>query len=94
MEEITVGAVVRLRSGGPEMTVTSIEPKACDCAWFIKGEVRTTSFPPEALEAAPKKPLTEFIQELRDEELAALVAQLDKMPTGDRGENGSPAERP
>lgn len=58
---INVGIVVRLRSGGPKMTVTAKESAGpwsgrtvCYCAWFEENElghqvVRRASFPTEAL---------------------------------------------
>lgn len=33
-DEFNIGDVVELKSGGPEMTVSSIDGKICTCIWF------------------------------------------------------------
>jgi uncharacterized protein YodC (DUF2158 family) len=44
------GDVVKLRSGGPDMTVTGCELGVYQCAWFTFGdESRSSSFSEEAL---------------------------------------------
>ena len=50
----TVGDVVKLKSGGPLMTVLSIDEAAhrVVCQWFDKSEARQAEFPPETLRAA------------------------------------------
>jgi uncharacterized protein YodC (DUF2158 family) len=50
-----VGEVVRLKSGGPAMTVIATgaraEPGVIECAWFDRDQAcATASFPPRALE--------------------------------------------
>jgi len=47
------GNVVRLKSGGPKMTVTQHDdPKAIYCMWFVKEEAKIDWFPEESLELA------------------------------------------
>jgi len=54
MAEIQVGDTVKLKSGGPKMTVREYFPKGeWDCQWFVgrpgNQELRTGSFPAESL---------------------------------------------
>ena len=55
-EVLAVGAVVRLKSGGPAMTVTQINSgsgtPSVSCHWFAGTEAKFTAFNPNALEAA------------------------------------------
>jgi uncharacterized protein YodC (DUF2158 family) len=55
---MNIGDTVKLKSGGPLMTVHSIE-KSGDiyCQWFAGDEdkVRTGFFPPDSLQLAVKK---------------------------------------
>jgi uncharacterized protein YodC (DUF2158 family) len=47
------GDVVRLKSGGPAMTVMHTDMLGkLYCQWFVKDEAKGNSFPAEALEAA------------------------------------------
>ena len=55
-QEIKIGSVVRLKSGGPAMTVTSIHesgmgtgPIHAYCSWFDSSKVVTGDFPLEAV---------------------------------------------
>ena len=56
------GDVVRLKSGGPRMTIASsnvtFSTEVWACQWFSGDELRTGDFAPEALEVAtePKAP--------------------------------------
>ena len=52
---LQVGEIVRLKSGGPAMTVVATgaraEPGVVECAWFDRNNgYATASFPPRALE--------------------------------------------
>ncbi|HEX3560888.1 MAG TPA: DUF2158 domain-containing protein [Pyrinomonadaceae bacterium] len=49
-EQIKVGDVVQLKSGGPQMTVVSDEGNNYFfCQWFIGGKLDHNSFPSSAL---------------------------------------------
>ena len=56
MPESKVGDVVRLKSGGPRMTIanTASNPAGILCTWFDQAEVKSSRFPPEALEPVKK----------------------------------------
>ena len=46
--QITLGSIVRLRSGGPKMTVTWINPCAsvppeATCRWFLEGQTESNA---------------------------------------------------
>jgi uncharacterized protein YodC (DUF2158 family) len=44
--ELKLGDRVRMRSGGPLMTVHSINGDNIDCQWFtLKGELQSATFP-------------------------------------------------
>ena len=43
-ESIRPGAVVRLRSGGPAMTVVKKVPACWECTWFDGAELRSATF--------------------------------------------------
>lgn len=46
------GDNVRLKSGGPLMTIQKMGPEFANCTWFDEdNEVKTESFRPEALES-------------------------------------------
>lgn len=53
-EELTVGDVVRLKSGGPAMTITNIGDRygvpTAWCTWFDQKGSQSGDFPPAALE--------------------------------------------
>jgi uncharacterized protein YodC (DUF2158 family) len=49
MAQFKVGDVVRLKSGGPPMTV-AIPGEDIYCHWFLGSQQQHGSFPPEALE--------------------------------------------
>lgn len=58
MAAFLIGTVVRLRSGGPLMTVTSIDTEPSDdgdkvwCSWFNGTAVTEIHLPAKALDAA------------------------------------------
>lgn len=51
-----VGDIVRLKSGGPSMTVTAVGDNygtlTVWCSWFISGKESTGTFPVDAVEQA------------------------------------------
>ncbi|MFQ2763834.1 MULTISPECIES: YodC family protein [Aeromonas] len=42
---LKAGDVVRLRSGGPDMTIVSVKDDTCECTWFKKDELGHATFP-------------------------------------------------
>ena len=54
-QEIRVGAVVVLKSGGPQMTVMRMDG-APVCRWFYKGEVKEAAFEHGGLLLAKDRP--------------------------------------
>lgn len=59
--ELQPGDVVRLRSGGPLMTVGSVGGgwNGCRCFWFVEVELREATISPEALERGEVAPAAE-----------------------------------
>lgn len=60
---IRIGDVVRLKSGGPDMTVeyTNVgisEPDMVGCVWYDGAEMKTRSFKSPVLEPSRKSPMT------------------------------------
>lgn len=54
-EEIKVGSVVRLKSGGPKMTVKNDFYGEWNCVWFIDDKIQSNTFTPESLEVVKDK---------------------------------------
>lgn len=57
MSQFKVGDVVRLKSGGPRMTIVSLKAGMTSdhrCSWFEGAQPKDGHFPPEALEPAEK----------------------------------------
>ena len=50
--ELKPGHVVRLKSGGPAMTVASVKAENCECfcMWFVDGSPRSSVFPCDTLD--------------------------------------------
>jgi uncharacterized protein YodC (DUF2158 family) len=53
MINIEEGDVVRLKSGGPVMTVNSVSDGYARCSWFNGDKLERESFVIESLERAP-----------------------------------------
>lgn len=51
---LQVGDLVELKSGGPKMTVTSVQENAVSCRWYNEpgGRFEGESFPPATLKRA------------------------------------------
>jgi uncharacterized protein YodC (DUF2158 family) len=47
-----IGDTVRLKSGGPVMTVNGTTDDHIHCVWFVKTDVKSSTFQKAALEAA------------------------------------------
>jgi uncharacterized protein YodC (DUF2158 family) len=79
---LKVGDTVKLNSDGHLMTVVSIDKDSVTCDWSVRGDIKSKSFPAEALEKAKKEPGT-----LRELILASM--KLDE--ADDNSEVKSPA---
>jgi uncharacterized protein YodC (DUF2158 family) len=54
MDAFKTGDVVRLKSGGPGMTVQKLLRNLVHCQWFVDGKkLQSGSFAPETLDAVP-----------------------------------------
>lgn len=55
-----VGSIVKLKSGGPEMTVQAVmsltKGTVLRCQWFAGKKLESGDFPPDSLELAPPQP--------------------------------------
>lgn len=52
MDEFKAGMIVKLKSGGPEMTVVEINPRfkaSIICQWFSENKLERGMFHPESL---------------------------------------------
>ena len=59
MAAFKVGDVVRLKSGGPKMTVVEAkEDDSIECQWFASNEPKHETFRAETLKDAPPPPFT------------------------------------
>ena len=56
MDEIKIGDLVHLKSGGPRMTVKAVDPKngKVTCQWFVGNELNQDHFPKETLVNHPR----------------------------------------
>jgi uncharacterized protein YodC (DUF2158 family) len=53
--KLELGQVVRLKSGGPRMTITTVNNNdTYACTWFMNGKPEHAAFPTSALAPAPK----------------------------------------
>lgn len=53
MSELKIGDVVQLKSGGPTMTVDTLDAQGAHCVWFV-GIIREQgTFKPETLAQVP-----------------------------------------
>ena len=64
--DFKVGDVVRLKSGGPEMTVYSVRPAGVVVGWFDANEICQRCFDPDTLKSAESADQT-TIQSATDE---------------------------
>ena len=39
-----IGNVVRLNSGGPNMTITNVKDDTCHCCWFVESVLKEEDF--------------------------------------------------
>ena len=50
-DKLNIGDVVRLRTGGPKMTVIEVSDGYAHCTWFVDGKPQQHGFPVDTLEA-------------------------------------------
>lgn len=50
-----IGDVVQLKSGGPKMTVESMDTDGVKCVWFDKNDSKAAVFPVGTLARLPSK---------------------------------------
>lgn len=56
-QELKIGDLVKLKSGGPAMTVNNIQENGqIYCQWFVRKEAREEYFSPNALQLVEKSP--------------------------------------
>jgi uncharacterized protein YodC (DUF2158 family) len=60
-----VGTTVRLRSGGPRMTIQAIDGDAVTCVWFDKATLRRAEFATGMLEDPAR--LDDLLESLKNE---------------------------
>jgi uncharacterized protein YodC (DUF2158 family) len=65
----TVGTTVKLKSGGPTMTIQAIADDSVTCVWFDKGKLRKSKFLADMLEDSDRVgELLKRIEEAKKEE--------------------------
>jgi uncharacterized protein YodC (DUF2158 family) len=64
-----IGALVRLRSGGPAMTVHGVDSDDVTCHWFVKEELKQKVFKLSQLQDLE-------IEQMSDQELARRISFL------------------
>ena len=63
-ETFKIGDVVVLKSGGPDMTITSAGDSTVRCKWFLQGGTPTWhDFPPDALKKPDQSASDDMISE-------------------------------
>ncbi|MFM5029914.1 YodC family protein [Aeromonas rivipollensis] len=79
MSNFNVGAIVRLKSGGPMMTVTGRNYDSnCICVWFDSMKEYSGVYPDEALYSeAEVKAQAEQARRESDEEIRRISASLN-----------------
>ena len=70
-----VGSKVRLRSGGPNMTVEAVSADSVTCVWFDKSTPRARTFPAAALEDADRV-LGELLEDIAREREDQAMSEL------------------
>jgi uncharacterized protein YodC (DUF2158 family) len=67
--ELAVGTIVRLKSGGPKMTVHKVKRTVVTCHWASGENIRKKDFEHAELEVADR------LQRMSDKELRQLIAR-------------------
>jgi uncharacterized protein YodC (DUF2158 family) len=60
-ESFKTGDIVALKSGGPDMTVRSVDPDGVACDWFEGKRPRKASYPAAMLKPGGKPDLVTFV---------------------------------
>jgi uncharacterized protein YodC (DUF2158 family) len=68
-----VGMNVKLRSGGPKMTIREISADTVRCSWFDKATLREADFPEDMLEDADF--FEKFLNRMKQSEPHASASQ-------------------
>jgi uncharacterized protein YodC (DUF2158 family) len=71
------GETVKLNSGGPLMTILSIDRNGVKCAWSVKDDIKEKSFPSVALTKADRP---EVLQKL-----LSAIAEAEGRASGGAG---------
>jgi uncharacterized protein YodC (DUF2158 family) len=71
MDELSEGQIVELKSGGPKMTVKSIDGPNAVCMWFSGEKLNEMSFPSTSLTLAQ-------IESLSDKQLEDILRNSEK----------------
>ncbi|MFL9594463.1 YodC family protein [Aeromonas veronii] len=69
---LKVGDIVRLRSGGPNMSIVSIKDGCCECAWFKNDDTLGQATFPIALLGLSEK-IDNETQKKQDKALSSYV---------------------
>ena len=56
MNELKVGDIVQLKSGGPKMTIQGINKESVECSWFVNKEHKSDFFNYDTLALYSQKP--------------------------------------
>jgi uncharacterized protein YodC (DUF2158 family) len=56
MNQLTAGQCVKLKSGGPAMTIRWIDQDDAYCDWFVSQEAKAAQFRLAQLEPVPETP--------------------------------------
>lgn len=73
-----IGDTVTLKSGGHLMTIISIDRKSTTCAWSVKGDIKSKSFPSAALKKADASPpIEQLLEQLSVDDQRALAEALE-----------------
>lgn len=71
MDELSEGQIVELKSGGPKMTVKSVDGPTAVCMWFSGEKLSENSFPSTTL-------IPTRIESLSDKQLEDILRKSEK----------------
>jgi uncharacterized protein YodC (DUF2158 family) len=76
VQEFKVGDVVRLRSGGPDMTVNESNGVEVFCSYFVGGDYHSNTFPVKTLKYASTVTLSDMAKKRPTKEVIAPTAKI------------------